>query len=129
MILLLGIVFSMPSCSDDKDHETETPSYVLSREKYTELLTKLALTESVYTNNPLNLSGDGFDTVYNFNVLKELDISKAQYDSSMVFYNKHPKLGKEIHDEVLAKLSAMMSSVNGGTNGDTSKKLPAPGQY
>lgn len=96
-------------CSDKEDR-VKIPDNVLSEEKYIKLLVDFSLAESAGNLNVKNLSGVTFDSAYAFNPLKENNISRAQYDTTIAFYSKHPRLYKKIFEEVLTTLSKMQAS-------------------
>ena len=104
LILCEIILFA---CKSGGEEGLAIPKNVLSEEKYIKLLVDLSLAESAGNINIKAHTGRKFDSVYAFNPLQENNISKADYDSSVIFYSKRPKLYKKIFDEVLVTLSKM----------------------
>lgn len=94
------------SCGE-KTHET--PANIIPRETFVQVLVDFALAESAANTNIKNVPNNQADSVYNFNPLEENNITKAQYDSALVFYSSHTELYKEIYQEVLQRLNAMQT--------------------
>jgi murein L,D-transpeptidase YafK len=117
--LLLSKVFW--GCSSDDKGEVSIPQHVIAREKFVRFLIDLTLAESAANINVHGLSGAKFDSAYAFNPLKENGLTMAQYDSTVAFYSRNPKLYKEIYEEVLTQLSDMQAKRSGAKK-DTVKK-------
>lgn len=100
-ILFLSIVFFV-SC---KQNVEEIPKDVIDKEKFIEVLKDKALAEAALNVNVKNVPGEKFDSVYNFSVYKENDITKAQYDSTMKYFSSRPGEFKELMESVLEKLN------------------------
>jgi len=100
-ILFISILFFV-SC---KQSAEEIPKDVIEKEKFIEVLKVKALAEAALNVNVKNAPGEKFDSVYNFNVYKENDITKAQYDSTMKHYSAKPAEFKEMMEAVLEKLN------------------------
>ncbi len=77
-------------------------NYVLTQDKYVKVLTDCYLAESAII---LNLKPNK-DSTYYFQVLKEHQISTAQFDSTVAYYARHPKLLKTVYKNVLNNLNA-----------------------
>jgi len=108
------------SCGSRQVEEVETPANILSEEMFTKVLVDFALAESAYNLNIKNVPAQRFDTTYAFNPLSENHISKAKYDSTILFYAHHPNLYKKIYENVLAALSEIK------TKRDTLRKDSVP---
>ncbi|MEO6303426.1 MAG: DUF4296 domain-containing protein [Bacteroidia bacterium] len=106
-IILLVISFSFIVSCGSEDGQVNIPSNVLNEEKFTKLLVDFALAESISNINVKNIPSDKSDSVYAFDPLKENNISRPEYDSSLAFYSKHPSLYKKIYENVLVVLSKM----------------------
>lgn len=103
-IILLGLI-SFSSCKPDSDETMTVPDFVLSQDKMAETMTNFYLAESAASINVLNVPGNKFDSVYVINPIKNTDVSKSQFDSSLAFYSRHPKTFKKIMDQVLENMS------------------------
>lgn len=97
------------SCKPVNEEEETIPSTVLSEEQLINVLTDAYLAEGASGINVKSVNGEKFDSAYVFNPLKDNNIDKAQFDSSMVYYTKHPKKLKIIYDKVLDKLSIIQA--------------------
>jgi ribosomal protein L7/L12 len=98
-----GILFS---CGNHGEEEQVTvPPTVLSEEQYAKVLADFSLAEAAGNANPLKLSGVKFDSAYTFDPLKDNNVSRELYDSTVAFYSRHPKLYKKVCDDVLNVLS------------------------
>jgi hypothetical protein len=47
--------------------------------------------------------------VYAFNPLKQNNISKSKYDSTLIYYSQHPDLYKLIYENALQELSNLQT--------------------
>ena len=97
------------SCKPVNEEEETIPSTVLSEEQLINVLTDAYLAEGASGINVKSVNGEKFDSAYVFNPLKDNNIDKAQFDSSMAYYTKHPKKLKIIYDKVLDKLSIIQA--------------------
>ena len=101
-ISALAFAFSVQSCGEENE---KVPDYVLEKEKFTEILKDKAIAESVLNLNIGNYNGTAFDSAYNFNVLKQYNVTKAQFDTTMKYYASKPEKFKEIMESVLEDLN------------------------
>ncbi|MBL7917426.1 MAG: DUF4296 domain-containing protein [Bacteroidia bacterium] len=98
------------SCEREKTEQT--PLNLIEREKFIEIMKDYALVESMLNSNTANASGPAFDSIYNFDVLKENGVTSSSYDSTLMYYTAHPDEYKELMDDVLEKLNVEMSKRN-----------------
>jgi hypothetical protein len=97
------ILFLYSSCNSN---DTITiPNNLISQQKFTKLITDFLLAESATNLNIKSINSSKFDSVYWFNPLKLNNITKAQYDSAINFYSKHPQLYKQIYEDAIQLLS------------------------
>lgn len=89
--------------------EIAMPKDVIEKEKFIEVLKDQALAEAILNTNVKNVDGSKFDSVYNFNVYKENNITKGQYDSTVKYYSAKPEEFKMIMESVLEKLNVEKS--------------------
>lgn len=109
-ILNTVLVFAtliLTSCGSREEAELSVPSNILSEEKFTKLIVDFSLAESASNLNVKNFPAEKMDSAYAFDPLEENKVSKAQYDSAVSFYSKHPIIYKKIYENVLATLSKM----------------------
>ena len=104
LIIVVGLFFS---CSPS--NEEMVPVSVLPEDKLVKVLTDAYLAEGTSGINVKNTTGEKFDSIYLFNPLKDNNIEKTKFDSSMAYYTRHPKKLKIIYDSVLAKLSVIQA--------------------
>jgi hypothetical protein len=101
-VIILSLV-SLISCTQAP--RGADPTNILDRDKFTEVLKDKSLAEAALNVNAKNVSGNKYDSVYNFNVYTENGITKAQFDSTMKFYSSRPAELKDLMDTVLQKLN------------------------
>lgn len=63
------------------------------------------LIESTINLNIKGANDQNFDSLYNFNVFKKHNVSKAQYDSTLKYYSAKPEEFKEIMERVLERMN------------------------
>ena len=97
------------SCKPAKEEDETVPSTILSEEQLINVLTDAYLAEGASGINVKSVPGEKFDSAYVFNPLKDNNINKAQFDSSIIYYTRHPKKLKFIYDKVLDKLSVIQA--------------------
>ena len=68
------------------------------------------MAEAAQQQKVLEQSGAVADTISYMEVFKEEQVTKAQYDSAMVFYSAHPQLLDQVYDEVINELNKMQSA-------------------
>ncbi len=93
----------------EEDENLVIPHYVLPHEQFVKITYDMALAESASALNIKNSQSVQFDSVYAFNPFKDNKVSKQQYDTSVFFYSQHPKMYKQLLEEVLAKLAETQS--------------------
>lgn len=101
-IAVLLAIFIFVSCSESA---APVPKEVIPRESYKRLLTEMAMAESAANMNLKGYTGSKYDSAYAFDPVAENGFTRAQYDSTLAYYSKNPKLLKELYDEVLTELS------------------------
>ncbi|MBI3518581.1 MAG: DUF4296 domain-containing protein [Bacteroidetes bacterium] len=93
-----------------KEEDQPIPDTVISEDQLIKVLTDIYLGEGASGINVKNVPGEKFDSVYIFNPLKDNNIEKAAFDSSMAYYTRHPKKLKIIYDKVLDRLSVIQAT-------------------
>ncbi|MCE3259520.1 MAG: hypothetical protein K0S12_1161 [Bacteroidetes bacterium] len=111
--------FALLSC-EEADDEVQIPPGILTKEEFSKVLADLALAESAANLNIKNVKIEKTDSAYAFDPFGENHITQAKYDSSALFYSKHPELYKEAYDEALRLLSEMQAL--GAAKKDSLKK-------
>ena len=105
LIKLFIVSFLFFSCSPKNSEDDNVPETLLTEEQLINTLTAAYLAEGASGINVKNVPGEKFDSTYLFNPLKENNIDKVVFDSTMAYYTRHPKKLKIIYDKVLSKLS------------------------
>lgn len=101
-IFLLPIFLIVFSCNNGSE---KTPEGILEKEKFIEVLKDRALIEATLNVNIKSAEGSVYDSVYNFNVFKENNITQGQYDSTVKYYSSKPGEFKQIMEVVLEQLN------------------------
>lgn len=107
-LFIISIVF-LSSCKPTSDDNDVVPSAILTEQELENILVDAYLSEGASGINVKGVPGEKFDSTYLFNPLIDHHVEKAKYDSSMVYYTKHPKKLKAIYDKVLDKLSVIQA--------------------
>ena len=105
LIKLFIVSFLFFSCAPKNSEDDNVPETLLTEEQLINTLTAAYLAEGASGINVKNVPGEKFDSTYLFNPLKEYNIDKVIFDSTMAYYTRHPKKLKIIYDKVLSKLS------------------------
>lgn len=108
LLSLLTLLFTF--CKAKEEEKPAIPSYVLTEEVFIKVTCDLALAESAANLNIKNIGAHQMDSAYAFNPFKDNTIQKKDYDTSVHFYSKHPKLYKKLLDEALNRLSVIQSN-------------------
>lgn len=88
------------------------PDDVMSRREMRSFLTDLHLLEGVFSSKPPQLDRE---RAYYYNALfQKHGITKAEFDSSLVYYTKNPKAFERIYSGVNMDLEALKADVAGG---------------
>ena len=98
------------SCEPKNEAVVTIPPNILNETTFTKLLVDYALAESAANLNIKNVSLLRLDSTYAFAPLKENNISRTKYDSTLMFYSKHTILYKKIYENVLAELSEIKTA-------------------
>lgn len=109
LIKLLFVSCLVFSCKPVNEEDQPVPKNLLSEEQLIQVLTDFYLAESASGINVKAVTGEKFDSAYIFNPLKDNQISKGKFDSTMDFYVNHPKKLKIIYEKVLDKLSVIQA--------------------
>lgn len=101
LILFTGILVFV-SCKQEAE---VIPADVIDQDKFVEVMKDRTLAEAALNVNPKNITGNVYDSVYNFKVYKENGITSAQYDSTLKYYSSRPDEFKVVMEAVLEKLN------------------------
>jgi hypothetical protein len=84
LIYIFFCAFILNACTPSEEN-VAIPSDVLSEEQFIKVLTDCYLAEGAAGINVKNVTGQKFDSAYIFNPLKDNQISKPLFDSSISF--------------------------------------------
>lgn len=105
VLLFAGILFFMVGCG-------MRPSGVLSKSDMVSFLTDLHKLDGTLNAKGMGNAQDRENLYYYNSLLKKHGITKAQFDSSLVFYTENPKRFNDIYDQVVKNLTAFQEDVN-----------------
>lgn len=105
---IISILFF--SCKPTHDEDQPLPPNILNEEQIVKVLTEAYLAEGASGINIKNVTGAKYDSAYVFNPLKDNNIEKVIFDSSMAYYTRHPKKLKIIYDKILDRLSVVQAN-------------------
>lgn len=95
-----------------KEENESIPDAILSEEIMSDVLMDAYLAEGASGINIKNVSAEKFDSTYSFNPLMSRNIQSSQFDSSLVYYTRHPQKLKMIYEKVLEKMSQYQSMID-----------------
>lgn len=106
IVLCLFIILLFSSCM--------RPSGILNSSKMENILFDIHKAEGVLT-----IEGNGYDSpdmkeAYQYKIFKKYGTTQAQFDSSLVWYSKHPKEFESIYDKVVTRLDSLVADVQNG---------------
>ena len=98
-LLLSGMIFFLTACDS-------RPENVMSQDEMVDFLTDLHKLDGALSVNYYNSAPDSRENVYYYNALfKKYGISKADFDSSLVWYVSNPKKFNNIYTQVVDNLT------------------------
>ncbi|MES2565671.1 MAG: DUF4296 domain-containing protein [Bacteroidota bacterium] len=109
LIKILVVSCFLFSCSPPNEEDLVVPKNLLTEEQLIQVLTDIYLAESASGINIKAVAGEKFDSAYIFKPLKDNQINKGKFDSTLNFYTKHPKKLKIVYEKVLDKLSVIQA--------------------
>jgi len=95
------------SCRPKQENVEVNQKNLIEEELMVTILTESYLTEGATSLNIKNVRFEKFDSAYAFNPIKENKVDRAKFDSTIVYYTRHPKLFKKLLDKVVAKLETI----------------------
>ena len=105
-IFIVFIALAALSCSENKQ-ETTLPADILDKNKMAEIMTDLGLADAVINLKTVKNPALNPDSLVKFNIFKEHNITRKQYENNISYYSAHPVEFKEIYDMVAKKLEDM----------------------
>ncbi len=100
-------LLSLVSCQEDRPHR-----YVLEKEELVPIIVDFHLLYAIQSSSEFRELAREADTVDTYSyIFDKHGISKAEFDSSIAWYSRHPKLLTEIYDQVVMSLTQMQDSL------------------
>jgi hypothetical protein len=100
-ILLLG-------CENDRPGKDLIPP-----EKLVPVLVDMHLVYALQSSAMIRNIGREVDSIDNYGyIYDKYDITKVQFDSTIAWYSRHPKIFTDIYDQVVMELSRMSDSAS-----------------
>jgi len=106
-ILLCGLIFLLVACNN-------RPKGVLNQSEMTDVLTDLHKLDGSLSTKGYGYILDSTNSNYYNSVLEKRDVTKAEFDSSLVWYTKNPKKFEKIYANVLIRLTSLDEEVKKG---------------
>jgi len=105
--LIVGLLLVLASCSN-------RPKGVLNQEDMANILTDMQKLDGALVERGIMFSNDSTKMKYYNFVFAKYNISKANFDSSLVWYTKNPQEFNNIYNKVLLNLSLQEKEVKSG---------------
>jgi hypothetical protein len=106
-ILVIGIILLVAACNG-------RPKGVLNQHDMVNILTDLHKLDGSMAAKGLLYNDKEKKDDYYASVLKKYGITKAEFDSSLVWYSKNPKNFDRVYDKVIAQLTDLQTDINKG---------------
>jgi len=106
IVSFLGFILLFSACDG-------RPKGVLSQTKMANVLTEMHKTDALLAEKELLDSSYSTKMLYNF-IFKKYDITKAEFDSSLVWYTKNPQRFENVYDNVMIQLTDLQKDVAKG---------------
>lgn len=98
------------SCQQDKPQKD-----VLEKEELVPLLVDLHLLNAIESSVEYRKIAMDVDSIDSYSyIFEKHGTTKAEFDSSLAWYSRHPKLFTEIYDEVIMNLTRLQDSIGSG---------------
>jgi len=90
------------------------PGGVLNQTEMTNVLTEMHKTDASMNERGLAINHYSDKAPYYKYIFKKYGITQAEFDSSLVWYSKNPRLFSNIYDKVLVNLTSLQKDVKNG---------------
>jgi len=105
--IVFGLIFVLAACNN-------RPKGVLNQSEMTDVLTDLHKLDGSLSTKGYGSIQDTVNSYYYNSVLLKHDVTKAEFDSSLVWYTKNPKKFETIYADVLLQLTNLNEEVKKG---------------
>lgn len=106
-VLLSGVMLLLAACNS-------RPDGVMSKSEMVDFLTDLHKLDGALATNGIGSAQDRENVYYYNALLKKHEITKANFDSSLVWYSKNPKNFEKIYAQVIENLTEFDKEVKSG---------------
>jgi len=106
-VFLTGFILLLSACNS-------RPNGVLNERQMTNVLTDMHKTDAVLNEKGLAYGHYNEKGAYYKFIFKKYNITKAQFDSSLVWYSKNPRIFDNMYDKVLINLTSLQKEVKNG---------------
>jgi len=104
LVVLMMLLMALVACNN-------RPSGVIDESDMTDILTEMHTLDGVLVAKGLQYGNNDAKQHYYDYILKKYDVSRAEFDTSLVWYTKNPKKFVFIYDDVLERLSTLENEV------------------
>jgi len=107
LIFVIACMLMLLSCEG-------RPKGVLNQREMTYILTEMHKTDATMNEKGINYGHFKDKAPYYKFIFKKYRVTQAQFDSSLVWYSKKPRVFNNIYDKVLANLTILQKEVKNG---------------
>ncbi len=110
---LFILILLLSSCYNTHDgNKIPNPNELIDRDKLVLVITDMEIAEStIREKHNLGQEIDGLQEEYYLAIFEKHEITKEQFDNSMVYYKQDLDELNDIYEEVITRLSVMESEV------------------
>jgi hypothetical protein len=102
---------------------------LIGQKKFVNVLVDIHLADGMADDNLKHNTGMLLDSASLYgSVFRKYDVTRAQFDSTMVYYSKHPDDFQKLYNRVTAKLKRIEDELNAETTKEQKKKAPPAGK-
>lgn len=110
-IVFTLLIFIAFACNSSKP-EVTLPANVVSKDTMVDILVDVHILEATIDLGIMKSEIDLKQTDKYYPIFKKHNITRQEYDKSLLFYTSHPELLNQIYDNVIAGLSRKQAELN-----------------
>ena len=107
IVLFIGFILLFSACDG-------RPRGIISQSKMANVLTEMHKTDALMDERGITFNSYSNKVPYYNFIFKKYDISKAEFDSSLVWYTKNPQIFNNVYDKVIIQLTDLQKDVTKG---------------
>jgi len=112
-LLFLSILFIILFSQCNSEQSIDIPEDILKPDSMEVILRDLHIADATLMNTqPDNKEYKYRSDIYYAQILRKHNISRAEFDSSIMFYARYPLLFEKIYDKVLAEMNRMYGEMS-----------------